>query len=89
MARRVQVRVALLQSLDEGGDDQSFAGIGTEDWRFDHPLEFVRRGWSLYRASQYQRMPSYEEIASMDESWVSDILLMDKLYHWRNAKTPT
>lgn len=58
-------------------------GVG-EDWEFDYPLEAVKLGWQIKRMTS--RIPTYEEVASIDPRWLSDISLMDELHEWVNGK---
>lgn len=84
LARRRDVRLALLEWL-RIPDSDSVYGIG-DDWSFDYPVEIVKVAWNMWRNSDYAHMPSYEDVASQDPAWVSDLMLMDQLFRWKNPK---
>jgi hypothetical protein len=83
------VRFEFTERMYQAGQSEGVYGIG-EDWRFDNPPSLVWLGWQMWRACKFARMPTRQEVEDMEGDWVSDLMLAQQIYEWRNNdKMPT
>jgi len=86
MHRRRAVRDDLRQWLRDLERSEGIFGE-PEEWSFDNPVPLVKTGYWLWKLSGLQRLPTRQEVLSYEDSWITDMQLINTLYEFQNNKT--
>lgn len=58
-----------------------------EEWEFDYPFEIVQTAFWLWSMSEFQRLPTQDEVMAYDARYISDMKLAHTIYSHQGNKS--
>lgn len=56
-------------------------------WGFVYPYELVKRAYMIWRNSDYTRLPTPEEVDSVPEAWLQDMMTLHQIVEHKRPAT--
>jgi hypothetical protein len=59
-----------------------------EEYQFDWPFDIIKVAWWLWAMSDFQRLPTQDEIMLYDARYISDMQLASEIYAYTHNQHP-